>query len=641
MTGFAPISNAVPPNANPAVAASFSAPSISVPRASSFSSILASAGTAYAAAKNGAPGRNAKSLGNDINAPLNLLAPQASPATIDPHIYSTLLAVTPMAPMVAPPVPTVCDGAQRYTPLTGSDKPAIAALAAAVSFGLGSVAGSAGGALPGASSLAGSMASAAALALPLDSIAMGSSAANAVIAQGGALAGILAANPTGTLAGEVLSVASQLASLAGGTAGANPKELSGIAASAGAEASGLQNRLQISAASSSTNLAAALESVARVDAGKTGPTAGAFALPKGTANQPASGETFNSGLSARSGGASASDSHNVGAETFRVAGTTASSDLQKAIADTRDTLVQQIGAHLQAVLDGAPGKAIASAAPTAGAAGNALGQAASNSTTNTSSGNSAQAGNNAGTGTPTDTSADHSSSSTEENASTASVDPAAALKSATLSMQGVLLSVHVPADAMLQTASATMLTTQATTQAIPQASSSASTARAVPAAPIPLPEALPQSLGDVVKASELYQRVGGSEMHVAMQTDLLGSVDLRATVHQSTLTATISVQRADVQALLSNELPALQHALSDRNLQVEQISVLNNPAGGRTGSGEQPQPQGHNPFLPRGASVTNAVGTSSNVADDIQAALAESSIYAGLGGGLGRISVHV
>ena len=67
-----------------------------------------------------------------------------------------------------------------------------------------------------------------------------------------------------------------------------------------------------------------------------------------------------------------------------------------------------------------------------------------------------------------------------------------------------------------------------------------------------LPSSLPTSLNDVVQASRLYQRVGGAEMHIAMDTDLLGWIDLRAVIHQSGLTATIGVQHADVQALLSS-----------------------------------------------------------------------------------------
>jgi flagellar hook-length control protein FliK len=158
------------------------------------------------------------------------------------------------------------------------------------------------------------------------------------------------------------------------------------------------------------------------------------------------------------------------------------------------------------------------------------------------------------------------------------------------------------------------------------------------ARPAPLPEALPQSLNDVVKASELYQRVGGSEMHIAMQTDLLGTVDLRATMHQSTLTATISVQRSDVQSLLANELPALQHALADKNFHVEQIAVLNNSVGGRHGSGGRQPAQQQNSPAGRGVPVARPGGYG---VDASLARLAGAAAYGGASDGMSRISVHV
>ena len=105
------------------------------------------------------------------------------------------------------------------------------------------------------------------------------------------------------------------------------------------------------------------------------------------------------------------------------------------------------------------------------------------------------------------------------------------------------------------------------------------------------PAALP---GDGVSASSLFNRPDGSEMHLAMQTDLLGSIDLRATIHQSGLMATIGVQRAEVQSLLASELPALQHALAEKSLQVAQISVLNNSVtDGGSSRGESQSPYQH------------------------------------------------
>lgn len=103
----------------------------------------------------------------------------------------------------------------------------------------------------------------------------------------------------------------------------------------------------------------------------------------------------------------------------------------------------------------------------------------------------------------------------------------------------------------------------------------------------PITPSLPRSLSDVNQAAQLYQQVGRAEMHISMDTDALGSIDLRAVVHQGTLSATIGVQRADVQTLLVNELPALQHSLAEKNFQVNHISVL----AGSIGSGANPNGQ--------------------------------------------------
>jgi flagellar hook-length control protein FliK len=151
-----------------------------------------------------------------------------------------------------------------------------------------------------------------------------------------------------------------------------------------------------------------------------------------------------------------------------------------------------------------------------------------------------------------------------------------------------------------------------------------------------LPSSLPASLNDVVQASRLYQRVGGAEMHIAMDTDLLGSIDLRAVVHQSGLTAAIGVQHADVQALLSSELPGLQHALSQKNLHVEQISIFGSAVGSQSNQGGgQGQQQKHTPaFAPQAPAAWSG---SSNSPDE---SLATVSDAVAAGGGTGRLSVH-
>ncbi len=113
---------------------------------------------------------------------------------------------------------------------------------------------------------------------------------------------------------------------------------------------------------------------------------------------------------------------------------------------------------------------------------------------------------------------------------------------------------------------------------------------------------VPSSLSDLNRAPQLYQRVDGAEMHISMDTGALGSIDLRAVVHQGSLSATIGVQRADVQMLLVNELPGLQHSLAQKNFQVNQISVL----AGSVGSGANPYGQPRERQNRQGAAPTPA-----------------------------------
>lgn len=126
-------------------------------------------------------------------------------------------------------------------------------------------------------------------------------------------------------------------------------------------------------------------------------------------------------------------------------------------------------------------------------------------------------------------------------------------------------------------------------------------------------------------------------MHISMSTDLLGAVDVHAVVRQSTVTATIGVQRADVQTLLSNDLPALQHALAERSLHVEQISVLGGSTGNQMDLGRQSQNQ-QSWRGPSGTSHAAGFGIDSIVGSNLSAAsdTAQAATYA-----TGRLSVHV
>lgn len=277
-----------------------------------------------------------------------------------------------------------------------------------------------------------------------------------------------------------------------------------------------------------------------------------------------------------------------------------SADPNRSIAEKQQSIAQQIQPRLSSLIGPQQPNAVQPAGATdgnssgSGTAGeNASGQNVNHpvgqpavqglgSVRSSDEGKSSPTGDSSQSGTQaSDASGDASRTST---AAATSVMPSTAV--AATPGAGASTSVHVVAQAMAQSDAAG----GASTASKPGADAPADPQ---PAVSTPFPASLPRSLNDVTQASQLYQRVGGAEMHIAMDTDLLGSIDLRAVVHQGSLSATIGVQRADVQTLLVNELPALQHSLAEKNLQVGQISVLaGNIGSGANGNGQPQQQQG-------------------------------------------------
>lgn len=270
-------------------------------------------------------------------------------------------------------------------------------------------------------------------------------------------------------------------------------------------------------------------------------------------------------------------------------------DTQKTVSDSRQRIVSQISSHLQSVLDGASAKVVQPPGGSAGAnaaPGNSSGNSSSGTSSNSSNAGSQNGSQDAATASAETAASDATKTATQPDAKDSAISSAAATKAAGMAAMAASTSTHV-ADSSSASAGASNT---------PADAAPANNARAS-SLPLPLPASLPASLQDVVNASALYQRVGGADMHIAMQMDLLGSVDLHASIHQGALTATIGVQHTDVQALLSNDLPILQHALAEQNLHVEQISVLDHSAGGRMDLGghaqQQPQQQTFPPAVQR------------------------------------------
>jgi len=83
-------------------------------------------------------------------------------------------------------------------------------------------------------------------------------------------------------------------------------------------------------------------------------------------------------------------------------------------------------------------------------------------------------------------------------------------------------------------------------------------------------------------------------MRISFDTDKLGSIELRARLSGDQLGAAIVVEKREAHAALAMELPSLQQALSDKQLRVDQVSLLHGTFSATTGdageSARQDQP---------------------------------------------------
>jgi flagellar hook-length control protein FliK len=98
----------------------------------------------------------------------------------------------------------------------------------------------------------------------------------------------------------------------------------------------------------------------------------------------------------------------------------------------------------------------------------------------------------------------------------------------------------------------------------------------------PLPNADGNTTG-FVNTAKLLEMSGHSEMRIAMDTDKLGPVELRAKMAGDEVGASIMVEKRDAHAALAIELPALQQALSEKQLHVEHVTLLHGSFSSTTG----------------------------------------------------------
>ncbi len=146
------------------------------------------------------------------------------------------------------------------------------------------------------------------------------------------------------------------------------------------------------------------------------------------------------------------------------------------------------------------------------------------------------------------------------------------------SFSGSLAAANVKQDASQAPATAPAAMTSAPVATSDRGvSSSGGTPQAAPA---PAPSSLPPFQGTEAGASrfvnnaQLVEAAGHSEMRIAMDTDKLGAVELRAHMVGDEVGAAITVEKRDAHAVLAVELPALQQALSDKQLRIEHVTLL-------------------------------------------------------------------
>jgi flagellar hook-length control protein FliK len=106
-------------------------------------------------------------------------------------------------------------------------------------------------------------------------------------------------------------------------------------------------------------------------------------------------------------------------------------------------------------------------------------------------------------------------------------------------------------------------------------------------------------VGRVVNTATLNALQNGTEMRVQLRTDAFGPMDIRATLEGGKIGAAIGVESAEAHNALLGQLPALQQSLNERQVQLDEISVVSNYGQSATdfgtGSGKQngdPTPSG-------------------------------------------------
>jgi hypothetical protein len=103
----------------------------------------------------------------------------------------------------------------------------------------------------------------------------------------------------------------------------------------------------------------------------------------------------------------------------------------------------------------------------------------------------------------------------------------------------------------------------------------------------------------VVRSARFTQQAGNAEMQVRLRSEALGPIDVHTIVKGSDIGASIRVEAHDTQVMLANQLSQLERALSERNLRVEHLDVLQGSVSGGTPEGTGSDNSHGSPSEPR------------------------------------------
>jgi hypothetical protein len=78
----------------------------------------------------------------------------------------------------------------------------------------------------------------------------------------------------------------------------------------------------------------------------------------------------------------------------------------------------------------------------------------------------------------------------------------------------------------------------------------------------------------LVREALLAERSGQAEMHIGLRTEVFGSVEVHAVMHDSQVGVAIGLERGDLHHLLANEVPAIEQRLQQDNVRLDTVKFL-------------------------------------------------------------------